>query len=512
MSHGTISSVVPFVSEATPDTDFTVINDDRQLLNIEFYKMGLSNFEKTSRFKYGVGTIIRFLDGKIYLLTSYHTIIHSRQYYMYYEDSKNKHHKVKLNYLIKMIEFDLSLFSIVFDDLLLEIQSEINDNAISIDLFKESTYQKEKENIQSEIIINKNTKYDCQIIKTRFGTALSENIKNILLIDVVIHSDNKLDLNSFSGAPVMIMKKEKENNNKKEIVGIVSFCIEETISLISSMCVVRFLKEYIQNNSIIGICIPVCEFKPCDITTTESTESGLLIGETYGINYNNFIYDIKKKCVAYINSGDIITHIESNPLNQDGLIYCSKSHLLMPITTYIMLNYFVGDIIQITVLKFKEVLKTYETTKISLRARPLSSIIKIPYISPNNYYIYKNMVFTELSEELCKRTVVTDKKNYNNMLEKIDYYDNDSESRTIILADILYLKMSNAEIKFFTNNKIYSKSFKLVDKYPIITKINRKKIYNLLQMKSYITELKESRSNITLTAITKSNPNLKILI
>ncbi len=303
--------------------------------------------------------------------------------------------------------------------------------------------------------------------------------------------DNNVDLDEFLDELSGSIVKNKSN----EIVGIISkiFTDSKIISIIPTVSICRFFDEYKKNDTFYGICNIIAKVKDCEIEINNNTQYGLQIDDNYDINYNKCVFDnsiLKTTKIRGQNlrNNDVICEINNLKLNDENMVYCKAIGMNVPVSTYIALNYMIGDMIEFVIYRPSSNIK-----RIKIKARPIKTAKYLPILYDKKYIDYNGLIFIELSEELIELYV-----NNGYYFDKVvdEYMDKrpyrNSDEKIVVLIDIIRKKISKKDLLLFDKLNIPFEC-STEQNYNIykLTKINKNKVTCLESIKDILTHKKD---------------------
>lgn len=197
------------------------------------------------------------------------------------------------------------------------------------------------------------------------------------------------------------------------------------------------------------------------------------INNGFGLNYPG----IGKKKINF-KEGDVIQKINDISFNLDGTIYHEEIGLDLNIFAYFMIETMFGSNMKLCMFRQDEN-NEYKEQIVTVKGIPLESIYNIHTCNKNNYVIWKNCVFTELSTELITELIGE------GLLQKNVY-------------DYKVVKETNSKLTIIFDGK----SIKLVDK------IGNKKITSLRDIKN----ISNGDSKSTIACKNFSGENIKVVL
>jgi len=448
------------------------------------------------------GTFIN-INGMDYILSCYHGLDPSNDdiICIYYDIKKKEYVQKKCKLIILCEEYDIAL---------LQIYKLKKSSLITIDKFTQS------------FIIN-NPKYKINIYEnnTNIDNTNINNIKEWLTKEltyiniifdkytgflcsqvpyIVMDAENLkgIKLDGFSGSLIY---------NDHHILGMLvrEDIITKKLKILHSSAIYRFLNEFSITNKFDGLINIVGDFSECQFELNKNNICGLRIGNTYDINYNNVKNPTKIK-KSNLRNGDII-YMVNNYNIIDGCIIDPIYNIPINFFTYISLKYRSNDSIKLNLLRLKPKLEDdYDEKQLNINARPMKTM---KYIQISNFFDYEHMnnqknkkyyfefagfIFAELTE-----SIINEYRKKNIILRNvIDKYMNQYKYRD---KDISIIVIIHADSNIFDTASDYKDFFPL--KYNsgnehdigILTKVNKKQITRLSDIKEYIDKQSLTKMN-----------------
>ncbi|CAH6421423.1 Hypothetical protein KVN_LOCUS258 [uncultured virus] len=435
----------------------------------ETTKPWIKNIQETILVKYSHGIILQFDESK-YVLTTFHGVKRGFDIKMYQMENITKNiNKYELELLVYSDEMDLALFSIKkYSSVGINLDTFESKFPNRSDKLKLLVYKiiKKKKIIDHNIQLN--FRYlECNNEEVNFVKQCSFNMPLIPILSINLRTIIS-ELDGISGSCIY------DENDK--IVGIVSNINNKTnlISLIPSILIKRFLKEYIINNRFCGLCDIISELNFCDINIGTEKFCGYLVKNNYGINYNKYSHGNKDTIGFNLKKNDIIISVNNIQINKDGKLWHEEIQYFVPLSTYMALSFFCGDLIQLKLYRSNN--NNYEYKEIKLKNRPVSTARFIPISLNNKIVEYNGLIFMEVSEELINICEVNDIHLSGDLLFKlINQPFRNNYQNLVVLVDIVESKFDPEILKEFKkcNLSLINSSFK----HPnlcILSKINKK--------------------------------------
>lgn len=324
----------------------------------------------------------------------------------------------------------------------------------------------------------------------------SLNLPSIPLLSVRLSDDfsDISDLKGISGSLLI---------NDKKVIGMVSSIINSLVNIIPSYVIARFLNEIQLTGKFDGICTLVGNYTLCDFDdpTSRSHIFGMFIENTFDINYNNHYYYENRASLMNLRKNDIIICVNDIILNEKGQIFDKVIGIAIDFRSYIALNYECGSSIPLTIMRpSNNNPDDYKKKKIFVKARPLNSMKYIPITFNNKTYNYHGLIFGEISEDIIN--------NYSNngifiVTSFSDFYLNtpyrNQNEYVVVLLDIdksvihnnILMKMNDIGLPLINKkDRTYI--------MPIISKINKKKITSLEDLRSILDKEEEVKINLNI--------------
>ncbi|MBA42898.1 MAG: hypothetical protein CMF62_02675 [Magnetococcales bacterium] len=252
-------------------------------------------------------------------------------------------------------------------------------------------------------------------------------------------------------------------NEDDHIFGFLSYEKNSYLYIIPCKIILRCIKEFIKYNKSNGICTIISDSKV--VYSKVEDYYGLLLIDTFKINHNRNT----STNLNLLKNNDIIKKVGEKEFDKKGMIDN------LPFETYIAMNYIIGDVIKLEIVRKKN--DSYVISNIKLNTRPLKSILFI-----NNdfgsYVSYQKFTF--------KRLTFDDIKKFNVIPEYIKKYIYKTPFRD---------DTNNYLIICITNNLI-------------LTKFNSKNVKSLDSLKELISSNSSNAIN-TLEMVNENNKNFK---
>jgi hypothetical protein len=450
--------------------------------------------------KYSVGNIFNINNRKL-VLTCFHSINNGYKFNIYNARNKfecgidNISDELELGLLNIGLAKNINCYSL--DDLILSKKIDKNLYIKSIDINKYCKTKKVEE-------IKLKCKFK-EIFNSNKDKITSLNLPDIPIITVMLDKqyDDVSELNGISGSLLM-------SNNK--VIGMVTLILNSLIYIIPSYVIHRFLTEIRDTNEFNGICTLVGNFTSCCFNKDDrSTDpiNGIIVDETYDINYNQYRYKLPNQCLN-IKKGDIIFELNGLEINNEMCVYDSNFGGWIDFRTYISLNYMCGETINLKIMRLMVKKNDYKEKKINILARPLHSMKYIPLSFNRNIYELDGFIFAELSEDIIN--------NYLNMgiiigTSVSEYYiEKPYRSETEMILVLIDINKSNLSDDILDNiNNFHLPLININEKkysIPYISKINKKKIMNIESLIKFV----EEKENFTINLNVKNAKNIKLVI
>jgi hypothetical protein len=297
-------------------------------------------------------------------------------------------------------------------------------------------------------------------------------------------------------APYMVMKLEKNKIktlngssgtlifNKNHIFGMLLREDIKTndIKVLHASAIYRFLNEFLLTNKFCGVIGIVGKFCDIEFNTENGHMYGIVIEDTYNINYNNIINKPKRN---NLQNGDIIYKINNISINK-GYILDNNYGIPMDIQTYVGLTYKFRDGITLNILRLKEKsTDDYDEKKITINSRPLYTMKYVQLLNYNCTYSFAGFIFTELTESIIEEYATKNiivKNVIDKYLHKYPYRDKDVSVVVVIKTDPCIFDTASDYKDFFPLKHNFENQYSI----GILKKVNKKKITNLNNVKEYI--------------------------
>ena len=391
----------------------------------------------TDAYSYGIGIVIN-LKNDLYVLTCAHVILKSTYKLIMYRYTSNKLEEILLDVVCVADVLDLALLklktkssatavnlcdfdkSILFDD----------DNIASLNALSYELDKTKKKIIEQ--------KYDCKVTNVKIQNIRYLNMPLLPWIEIIIKDDiiyNSEKLDGLSGSSIFI-------NDK--IIGIIS-CYEldpKKIILTPRILIHRFIREFITTNEYNGLCNIIASTTNSEIEINEKKYDGVQIENDYNINYN---YNKKSymKTRRNLKKNDVIYEINNKKFKEiDGnmLLYDDNLSMNIPMSTYIALNYIVGDEIDLKIYRPSDTNKN-----LKINARSVKTTMYLPITHNYSYHNCNGLIFVELSKYMIEHYIDQNIGLYN-IIGKYIFetpYRNNND-KIIVLVDIIKNEMSDS--------------------------------------------------------------------
>lgn len=465
----------------TKNIDKNIVKNNNYELNNYFHDHDDHENDIIFCYKICIGTLISYQEN-YYVITCYHgiqnyecinmcikldnefRIIFMKEFFSLkpYDFSVLTFCDTEDIFLIKKYKYQESIIPFVFDSEIFKIENDLKINVLPNEEFENSDFMTD---LNTEYIKCENIGYNISKIK-------SELYPPIPIIEIKINNyTNQLNYNGLSGSLIY----DFHNN----IYGMISYYDTDSNNLcsISPYCLQHFLIMSLSKQDIRSFCLctKICSFN-------DDKNVGHIINNGYNISYK-----YSKSHNMRFKKNDIIQSVDDILFDENGNLYFKKMNIYVPLDTYFILK---------NKKKYKFNYYTKSNNNYIQITRNIYSIPLEKYIKFNlehNYKLinYKGLIITEMSEELLNY--------YDNLDIKIsglieDYYNNCytfENKKIIIIINIEYDNISQDLSKVY--KKIGLPLIKDIDdKYniPIITKVNKIKINNLVDIEK---EIKKSK-------------------
>jgi hypothetical protein len=239
------------------------------------------------------------------------------------------------------------------------------------------------EGIMNQKIIEHDIKVnEIKIESTYIKSTLAPKIP-MIVVEIGIR-DRPIDLHGLSGAPLL--------NSDGIPIGIISNGTD-SIYCIPMSVICKFIHELKsgQEHKLSSILLGT--------NVVESTYSHKKITCHQITNAFELSYDGKGKKKFKFKDCDIIYKINDIGFEEDGTIYNNDIGYPLELYTYFMFESLQNKIIKLEMFRMNDS-GEYKETSQYLHAKSIESLYNIYMCDTNNYYRWKNYLFTEVSEEL----------------------------------------------------------------------------------------------------------------
>lgn len=196
----------------------------------------------------------------------------------------------------------------------------------------------------------------------------------------------------------------------------------------------------------------------------------------------NNTLDLNYQCVGkkkfQFKQGDIIQKINNVDFNSDGTIYHKELGFNIEIFSYFMIETLFNSCVKLCIFRLDEH-GEYKEQIVTIQGIPLESVYNIHMCNKNNYIVWKNCVFTELSAELITELI-------GEGLLQLNVFDHQ------------VVKETNSKLTIMFDGK----------KIRLVEKIGNKKINSLKDIKN----ISGNDAKLTLTCKNFSGGNTKIVL
>jgi hypothetical protein len=474
----------PWVSDPTSSN---LIKTDKSH-DLSSYTGEKQDIDDKEYIKSSVGYLIDINNEK-YVLGLNHGITNTYEIYMYaFNKSNNKLIKYNLNMVVNSVELDLVLlkplnFNKKESNISLEyFMQDIPDKTNKLELCIIDIVDSKKR------IITKNN-YSCKLNKIDIDNKNSFTMPKVLYIDITVENNNFYKNDELGGISGSFLK----CNNK--ILGMVSNIIMGTniISILHSSNILRFLNEFKQTNNFYGLCGigGILGFYEVELEDRKK-QKVYIVKDSNNINYNDNSIKKVSKNRNNLKNNDIIYGLNGIEFDINGMLFDKKINSILPLQTYIALNYNFGMIIPLNIYRLNSKGNDHEKKIITINTRPISTMRYIPIKSDNIFYKFKGLVFVEITEELIE----TYSKNNINFVNPIldivlsSSYRNNNEKLIMIIST----DRSNLDVDYLTSYDEIGFPFKNKQKnyynIYILDKINNKKVKNIHNINKYFNKIK----------------------
>lgn len=353
--------------------------------------------------------------------------------------------------------------------------------------------------IKHDIKININAKH---LTISDFDTSFPEsknnsinstqcNVNEIDFINMVSFNDPVLPRIMLS--PAKLTKRNKKislnmpliSTEQHTIKGIVSHIDSKNniITVIPSITIVRFLREYINTGCYHGLCNIIAKTSLQQLTNkiTKTKTYRIKVNNNYKINYNNNMYNPYQKPGQNLKKGDVIYKINNKSLDINETIYDDRTKSRLPLESYIALSYYSGNNIPLTILRQNKnnknnINKTMDKL-INIRSRPVNTAKYLQFRNKTlKKYIFSGLIFTELNEHMVIQhgeTLVGKSFDY--------FYETPFRNKPKKIV-VIHSLTKNAPKHFKTLGLPVIKPTNKTNIIPIVSTINNKKVHSLHEL------------------------------
>lgn len=316
----------------------------------------------------------------------------------------------------------------------------------------------------------------CNILSVEFCHLKSTILPKIPIIKISI--DNFENPEGLSGSLLTI-------NNRP--AGIIVSYMNQMIEAIP-MQIIKMMVNRLQNISPKGLYLNVSNIKA---RFDGNPISGLYLKTTSPQYYR---HESIKNIIFSFKQGDIITHIDNTQII-DGMMFSHELGIDIWFDTYMLLK-------QAKTLSIKYITQDrdsqYIPKEIIISPREYESTVKININMNHNYHYYKGLVFSELSEEFIRYHALQGINLVGDIYEhydsitipevKVSKYDNEKKPKIIILIDVNYQDPSLKKPDELKKYGLPLVSYKNGYVFPVLTKIESKKIDSLQNLHTMLND------------------------
>jgi hypothetical protein len=151
-------------------------------------------------------------------------------------------------------------------------------------------------------------------------------------------------------------------------------------------------------------------------------------------NDSKINYQTNKKNKFKFNANDILYKINNNNFDSNGMIYYKELDMAIPIDTFIMIESFFSDSLEVNILKFN---KEYKKINQIIYPKSFDEIYNVSVFNKYKYIYWRGLIFTELSEELILNFNKTRMKLDGIIFTQYKQIDPDCD-KYVVLLDIDY--------------------------------------------------------------------------
>jgi hypothetical protein len=432
--------------------------------------------------KYSIGNIIK-IDKKLYIITCYHGLEKFITITMLQNNKKYKldcsaifpeydlallkpHHNIKCNTWFTQDDFNYGVdnMNCVLPFIILDIYKK--RLVVNKSQYKKPINRYELEHCRSFIA--------------------PETLFAYIKLDFIDLDETNLD--GTSGTFVF------DNNNK--VIGMINSIRNGELRILHISIIHRFLLEYFVKGCIKGVCVlPIAK----QFNIINKKIPGYIIKNTYKIKYDTEL-QLKKD--------DIIININDTNLSRTETLYDKFTNSSLPIDTYILLYYLEDSSLKIKLLRKDG--KRYKLLTGIIKVKLLKDVTKIHYELDNKYYLYCNMKFSELTENIIQKISLLHDLDGECMRLYKNSYTNELNSTIIGLIDILRNNLNDNELEYITELGLPLIRLKK-NKYciPIVKTINGKSINNIEHMVKVLQDYENKIITIELILNTNNHITIK---
>jgi hypothetical protein len=476
----------------------------------------------------GVG-YIRTIDNAQYVITCDHTMIKYATYKGYYLSGETD---------LKIIEFGMTVYQRLpeIDLVIMEITTKLDNPLPELDECDESCqiYYSSRNNyvVTCEYVPNK--KYNMyenimnyipihNDLTVKFEILKSDLIQQIPLINVPIIkiecvekfiTERRIDIAKdfaivnkrrdtitkaiyamFSGISGSIVRSGEVN------IAMVCMCVdaESGMSLKAhSLIVIDALVKNIVRNRIYCLVGIQIDTLPCEITyNDEKQHYGHYVTKSSSSHMNG------KKEFSF-REGDMLLEVDGKKFNQDGLLWSDLLGMFVPLNAYTFIRSNSSqDTDTLQSISFKLAKQKNDGTKQKSIIR-VYNLISSPYdemyklrICDNNYVLWKDYIFAELSEQLIsyyKRLNID--INMTNIVPNIDQYVSNRCDKIVFLLNYKKTIRNNFDTEYYTSLPIKGR---IGYYFYVLTYVSQKKITCLNDLMTTLnSEIVQKQRNVTL--------------
>jgi hypothetical protein len=452
----------------------------------------------TQQIKQGVGIVIKNSKREPYIITCNNSISNCRKLYGYLKVTQKgqvKMMKCELTVEHVCYGYDLALLSFtnkkvdkIIDKLIHCVHMDDFVDDLSDDFLKDKQYKmKNPHTEQTE---------SYKLINIEEKKLYSINLPHTLIINM--QKDEEKKENDFDGQSGSCMTCSSNNSNSNSIIGLAGSYDQtyNTLHVIPSVCIKRFIDECEQTNGYDGI--SVVPFKGM------IKDGKLSVVDNYGLS----CYRLKENDVME----SLIVVDKEYLVNKHGMIHLDDIKRDVLVETFIGLKCWSEHNFQINVKRNDKL------TKLNLTARSIDSLLTIPLThnqskKKNDTVNFNGLVFAEFDEDYLRYYLSNDihligtliKDHINDPYSNTNTNNDKNHNKKVVLVDI-----------DFNSEDITQLDEKLIEKYrrqyreiglplinqiddsyflSILTKVNKNKINNL---DALINVMKDQKSIVNL--------------